>query len=49
VHEEHDVAVARTLIEVMNTELSAIKIIDLYIIWGEGIIGKIVKPTVRCA
>jgi hypothetical protein len=49
VHEEHDAAIARALVYVMNTELSTIKVIDLNIIWSEGIIGKNVKSIVRCA
>jgi hypothetical protein len=49
VHEEHDVALARTLIYVMNTKFSAIKIVDLHIIWSEGIIGKIGEPIIGCA
>jgi hypothetical protein len=33
----------------MNTELSAIKVVDLNIIWSEGIIGKIGEPIIGCA
>jgi hypothetical protein len=49
VHEQHNVAIARALIYVMNTKLSAIKIVDLHIIWSEGIIGEISEPVVGCA
>jgi hypothetical protein len=33
----------------MNAEFSAIKIVDLGIVGGERIVGKIVKPSVWCA
>jgi hypothetical protein len=32
----------------MNTEITAIKIVDLHIIWGDWIIGEIGEPVVGC-